>query len=316
METRFDEARHPIGVAAERTGVSTELIRAWERRYGATEPARGSGGQRLYSDADLERLSLLRRATEGGRSIGQVARLSQHVLSELVRGDEAARAERREWTGEDALAGAVDDLEAEALALAGDSLERALRDLLLELGFVPFVEEVAAPLLRRLGDGWHAGRVSPAQEHLASAAVRRVLDSARDVTAGRAEEGHTAVVSTFPGERHEAGALVVAAAAGLAGWRVVYLGADLPVAALAEAALETGARAVCVSVTLAGAERDIRDTFRALRTALPSHVEVYAGGPAVAADPEMLEGFGVLCPPSLSALTSALRRQATTPPSA
>src|SRR5919206_4189304 len=86
-----DVARHPIGVVAERTGLSPDLLRVWERRYRAVEPSRSGDGQRAYSDADIERLRLLRLATTAGRSIGQVARLATEELARLVGEDEAAR---------------------------------------------------------------------------------------------------------------------------------------------------------------------------------------------------------------------------------
>src|SRR5215207_6184842 len=82
--------RHPIGVVAERTGLSPDVLRVWERRYAVVEPHRSAGGQRLYSDADIERLSLLHRATQGGHGIGHVATMSKAKLEELVQGIEAA----------------------------------------------------------------------------------------------------------------------------------------------------------------------------------------------------------------------------------
>ena len=86
---------HPIRVVARRTGLTPDVLRAWEKRYKAVEPDRSSG-RRLYSDADVDRLLLLRRATLGGRSIGQVAGLSTAELEELTRADDeaAARAPR------------------------------------------------------------------------------------------------------------------------------------------------------------------------------------------------------------------------------
>src|SRR6188768_2569345 len=83
--------RHPIAVVAERTGLSQDLLRVWERRYQAVIPTRGPGGQRLYSDADIERLALLHAATRAGRSISRVANLSDATLAELVDEDLAAR---------------------------------------------------------------------------------------------------------------------------------------------------------------------------------------------------------------------------------
>src|SRR5215218_6409458 len=84
------DPRHPIGVVAERTGLTPDVLRVWERRYSVVEPSRSAGGQRVYSDADIERLSLLHRATRGGHNISQVATLSQEKLQDLVRDVESA----------------------------------------------------------------------------------------------------------------------------------------------------------------------------------------------------------------------------------
>ena len=313
MDSRHEEPRHPIGVAAERTGLSTDVIRAWERRYGATEPARDASGQRVYSDADVERLRLLRRATEGGRAISRVATLPLEELEELVGGDEEARAERSSGgpggDTEPRLDPVVDALESQALGLEAEHLERELSALLLELGFVRFIEEVARPLLRRLGEGWHGGRVTPAQEHVATGAVRRVLETARDLPSPP-EDAPRAVVGTLAGERHETGALSVAAVVRLAGWRVIYLGGDLPVSELREAAVSTGARAVCISATFGSGDGELATNLRGLRLSLPDEVEVYAGGGAVRAVREDLERYGVRCPADLTALRNVLRERA------
>src|SRR5688500_15622251 len=83
----YREPRHPIRIVMDRTGLSLETLRAWERRYGAVRPGRTDGSQRRYSDADVERLRLLARLVSGGRSIGQVARLGTEELAALSRED-------------------------------------------------------------------------------------------------------------------------------------------------------------------------------------------------------------------------------------
>ena len=82
---------HPIKVVVLRTGLSPHVIRVWEKRYGAVEPMRTPTNRRRYTDADIERLLLLQRATQIGRSIGQIAQLPTETLRNLVREDEAAR---------------------------------------------------------------------------------------------------------------------------------------------------------------------------------------------------------------------------------
>ena len=74
------QPRHPMGAVAQRTGLSSDVIRAWERRYGVVSPERSSGGHRLYSDADVEKLRLLHRLTLAGRQIGGLVQLEQSAL--------------------------------------------------------------------------------------------------------------------------------------------------------------------------------------------------------------------------------------------
>src|SRR5690242_7042924 len=164
-DTQNATPRHPIAVVTERTGLSQDLLRVWERRYGAVIPARGAGGQRLYSDTDIERLTLLSSATRAGRSISHVARLSTADLAALVDEDIAAR--RRLPTAVVAVSTARDlvgDAMTLARALDSTSLDDTLRRSVATLGISTFIESVAAPLLRRVGDEWHAGHLTLAQE--------------------------------------------------------------------------------------------------------------------------------------------------------
>src|SRR5688500_12030531 len=177
-----DEAvvpRHPIGVVAERTRLSQDVLRVWELRYSVAAPGRSAAGQRLYSDADIERLRLLNLATQMGRAISHVATLPTGELARMVRDDEEARGrapgrEPRSQPAEDLIALALDH----TIALDGAGLEALLRRALLTMGMTGFLESVASPLLSRIGDAWHAGRLAPSQEHLASAIVQRVLAAA------------------------------------------------------------------------------------------------------------------------------------------
>jgi DNA-binding transcriptional MerR regulator len=86
-----EQGRHPIAVVAERTGLSQDVLRVWERRYAVVRPRRGSDGKRLYSDADVERLGLLHAATRAGRNVSAVARLSTDAIAALVEEDTSAR---------------------------------------------------------------------------------------------------------------------------------------------------------------------------------------------------------------------------------
>lgn len=303
-----DAPRHPIAVVAERTGLSQDVLRVWERRYGVVTPTRGPGGQRLYTDADVQRLALLNAATRAGRGIGQVAALPTGALATLVDEDIAAR-ERR---NPPAIAMPdSEDLIGDALALArtldAAPLNEALRRAATRLGMSAFLESVAAPLLRRVGDEWHAGRLNPAQEHLVSSVLHHIITET--MRAFVPQNGAPRVlVATPAGDRHVIGAALVGAAAAVEGWNVIYLGADLPAAEIADAAHAAAVRVVAVSVVYVEQRDRVVGELRALRAKLPPKVALIAGGGGAVALESELTALGVVVAPSVPGLIAELRR--------
>jgi DNA-binding transcriptional MerR regulator/methylmalonyl-CoA mutase cobalamin-binding subunit len=302
--------RLPMRMVVRRTGLSPDVLRAWERRYGVVTPLRSDGGQRLYSETDVERLRLLRRATEAGHSIQQIKDLDAPALAALVRQEEPAAAGERDRPGQSRVPATAppDGVIAESLAaverLDGAHLERTLRQAALTFGSATLVEGLLGPLLRQVGDRWHAGTLSPAHEHLASNVVRSVLGW---VMAAHAVDGRAPriVVATPAGERHELGAMLAAATASAEGWRTLYLGPDLPATDIAHAALEASARAVALSAIHDNGT--LADEVRALARALPADVPVLVGGPSAMDEPGLAEGSAVRVLPDMPALREALR---------
>jgi MerR family transcriptional regulator, light-induced transcriptional regulator len=306
------QPKHPIAIAAARSGLSQDILRVWERRYQAVEPNRGLGGHRAYSDADITRLRLLRAVTSAGRSIGQVARLSTRELSRLAEDDTAARAEREHARDagqpRDASADAADIVE-RALEtmrrLDAVDLEHRLRRAIAQLGITPFIEDVASPMLRRIGEEWHAGRLTIAHEHLASSTIHDIIaESMRAMARGSGDA--TVLVATPTGERHAIGAALVGATAASEGWRVLYLGADLPASEIAAAAIATKARAVAVSSIYVQDRARTLGELRALRALLPSSVSLIVGGGGVAGMEGDLAPLGIRVGASLRDLRDAL----------
>ncbi len=269
-----DAARHPIGVVRARTGLSVEVLRAWERRYAVVRPIRSENGRRLYSDADVERLGLLHRAARGGRSVAALASLSTGELQRMVAEDAERASTRPTLPGsyrEQAM-GAVREL-------APERLESLLRRALLSLGAVTFLEEVVGPLLVEIGDGWHEGRITVAHEHAASATLQQLLGwLARSLEVPG--DAPRVLLATPRGERHAFGAMMAATAAAHDGWHVTWLGSDLPAAEIAAGAEQGGARVVALSAAsdAAGLERELG----ALRALLPQHVPLLVGGAGAA----------------------------------
>jgi len=268
-----DQARYAPAAVAQLTGISAHVLRAWERRYGAVTPWRTPGGARRYSEREVARLRLLRRVVDAGHAIGDVARLPDEQLAGLI-GIET----RSATTGAPAAALELplESLLEDVRAMRVDRVERALSIQLATLGPRSFAREVASPLLQRIGDAWEQGTLSVAAEHAATTAIRNLLGATLRRDAALAD-GPTLVFATPAGERHELGAMIAALYALGAGARAVFLGADLPAAELADAALRLGARGVGVSV--AGLAPEAADAeLRALRRALPDDVPILLGG--------------------------------------
>jgi DNA-binding transcriptional MerR regulator len=214
-----------IGELSRRAGVSPELLRAWERRYGLVRPARSTGGLRLYSHGDLERVRLMRRHLAAGMAAAEAAALA-------VRADAAEEP--------DAVPASPVASRAElAEALEGFDEPRAqtILDRLLAVTTIDtLLSSIVLPYLGDIGARWERGELSVAQEHFASGVLRgRLLGLARDWGLG---VGPVAVLACLPGEQHDLGLIAFGLALRARGWRIVYLGPDTPI----ETVEETGRR--------------------------------------------------------------------------
>jgi DNA-binding transcriptional MerR regulator/methylmalonyl-CoA mutase cobalamin-binding subunit len=292
--------RHPIGVVARRTGLKPDLIRAWERRYGAVAPGRSETRRRFYSDEDIERLLLLRRVVSSGRGISQVAGLSNPELEALIEAEPTPAAAYAQPSA----SSAPEEIDEVAEAFLNRCLSAAQRlderelELELDRASVLFsrthlIERVLVPLMRRIGELWHQGALRPLHEHMASSVVRSFLGGMSGACHPEISAPHL-VVTTPARQRHELGALLAAATAAGEGWQVTYLGPDLPPEEIAAAALQKGARAVALSITYPPDDPMLVDDLRRLRRLLGPHTLLLAGGRACPAYAAVLQEIGAL----------------------
>jgi DNA-binding transcriptional MerR regulator/methylmalonyl-CoA mutase cobalamin-binding subunit len=295
----------PLRTVAAMTGLTPDLIRAWEKRYAVVAPIRGARGARLYSSADIAHLRLLARAVGAGRAIGDVAALSLAELQKLAGqaapdGHEAS-SRRAPAPREDFVARVLECLERFDLAAA----TRLLGEAVIGLGVRRFVHEVVPPLVHQVGSRWADGELSISEEHLSTGMLRHLLAS---LMHGRPGRGRPLVLATPSGERHEIGLLLVALLARDAGVRVAYLGVDLPAADIVTAAARTGACAVGLSV-VAGKNR-ARSVVEvaAIQAALPAGVELWLGGADASNVAPAVQGFRGLVLDGLEATDAELVR--------
>lgn len=308
------EARYPIRVVANRAGLTPHVIRIWERRYGAVTPQRTDTQRRLYSDADIERLSLLRRATEAGHSIGRIANAPNAQLEELIRADALTAVATAHRDGGSRLVPAAWVTTPDAALQAGLDATRSLDSWKLEAILNQaavthsqpiLMEKIIVPLLNVIGDEWREGLLRPTHEHLASAVIRSFL-----ATIGGAYAVHEAapilIVTTPIGQLHEIGAMLVTATAAAEGWRVTYLGPNLPAEEVVAAAIQTRARAVALSVVYPTDDTRVADELRKIRQQLPESTLLLVGGRAAVGYAAVLKDIGAVHIENLPALRNAL----------
>ena len=210
-----------IGEFARRVGVNAELLRAWERRYGLLTPIRSPGGFRLYTAEDAERVAGMRRSLDAGLSAAEAARVA---LEDSRPTD-----------------GLLDDAAARLLARIRDYDEAGVQGVLDEsfaaFGVEAVLGQVILPALARVGDDWAQGTLDISQEHFASNLIRgRLLALARLWGRGG---GPLALLACAPGERHDISLLAFGLVLRSHGWRILFLGADTPIATLMEAVKTT-----------------------------------------------------------------------------
>lgn len=299
--------KHPMRLVMRRTGLSADVLRAWEKRYQAVAPERSAGGQRLYSDEDVERLTLLNQVTTNGRNVSMVARLDLDQLRAMVvedagAGSTAPTSEPDRFADRGLLPRLLDATE----RLEGQELERLLRQGTLHIGAAAAIERVIVPFLHEIGVRWHRNLLNPAHEHLATAVVQRTLHWVLD-GASPADDAPRIVVASLQGERHEIGLQIVAAIASGEAWRVVFLGADLPVAAITSATQQAGARVLAISIVAAEHDAPVLAHITALRHSLGTAVTILVGGAGAARYREELAALGVHLVTDLGQLRTFLR---------
>ncbi len=269
----------PLRTVSQLTGLSPDILRAWEKRYQVVSPRRGPRGSRLYSGEDVAHLRLLANLVAEGRSIGDVARLDRRELERL---SAAKISSQVETTAADTAGDRVVEQAIEALDLFDSGrLHRVLSDALVGFGIARFIDSVANPLLRVVGQMWSDGNLSIADEHLVSGVLRGLLSGI--LHSRGPNSGQKVLIAAPSGERHEFGALIAALIAADAGLEVTYLGGDTPGAEIADSADRCGARAVVLGLVNTENHDKALDEIRTVAAKLPVTTELWIGGEDAAA---------------------------------
>ncbi|RKH44271.1 MerR family transcriptional regulator [Corallococcus llansteffanensis] len=286
------ERTYRIHVAAELSGVRVELIRAWERRYAILAPERTPAGYRVYTDRDVALLKRLKALTEEGVSISEAAKQVPRLMAELDAVPPPVREtqEPAAGTGSQPEAWRAAVMEA-AEAYDQPRVSRVLDQVLSSLPPLRAFEDVLVPLQREVGERWHAGALSVAQEHLVTQVVRERLVS---LLHGAPDGGRRhAVLACFPEEEHELGLLGAALRLRYSGVRVTLLGQRVPPEGLGEMVARARPDVVGLSAVTNRGAPAFEDVLQRIKGALPKGLPLWVGGPAAQAHPDVCERLGV-----------------------
>ena len=252
------------------TGLTTSTLRAWERRYGLLSPGRTAGGYRLYTEDDVARLARVKSLLDNGFKISEAIALIEREAPPLAPAD--ASVESLETIRE--------ELQEALLSFDRPAASR-VAERMAALTFERRVDEVLLPILRAVGDCWERGDASVAQEHFTSAFIREKLIGMLQELDSGSPTGPEAVCAGVPGEAHEMGLLAAAVHLAVRGWRVTYLGMELPFEDLEFVVRARRPALLCTSLILQREPAEYQQIARRLRALAPAETTVVIGGAGV-----------------------------------
>jgi DNA-binding transcriptional MerR regulator len=248
MSTRTNAPQDSLRIhnVAAVTGVPEPTLRAWERRYGVPSPARTAAKYRLYTSEDVRLVREMRRLTESGVAANEAARRARSSKE---------KARSRTMGPYDPYAQMCITLVDAVKAFDVEAFESALREAMTLGSHLEIIDRVLLPTLRSVGDGWHAGQLSVAQEHFTSQRIGGLLRDLLRLLSG--VRGEYVVLACVAKERHEIGLLSFGVKLAAWGYRPIFLGADVPPKELAKAI--AGFEPALVGLAMTGAPTKARD---------------------------------------------------------
>lgn len=258
------------------TGLSKDVLRVWERRYGFPLPERDGNGERLYPVDQVNRLRLIKRLMDQGHRPGKLLAMAVEQLAEL--------APRRPLAAGGRVQPATENL-TELLALLkvhdAASYQQALQQRLVRQGLQGFVQDTVAPLVRQVGEAWEDGRFEVFEEHLFTELTKRVLRQAIIALPGGRRRPRI-LLTSVPEEQHVLGLLMAEALFALEGAECIPLGTQMPLIEICRAASAHQADIVALSFSTAYPQRRIAGLLRQLRQQLAPEIALWVGGGGIA----------------------------------
>ena len=270
---------YPIRYVAQQTGLSTHVIRIWEKRYQAVVPKRTETNRRMFCGKDIERLKMLKTGVKIGHSISQIAGLSSEDLMELVKLDVPAASEVSTARESASLNAAYfyDRSLSTVLNFDAKGLESVLDRAAVHLSKLELIKAVIEPLCQKIGELWEHGELKVINEHMTTTVIRSFLWNLLR-SAEVSETSPKIVIATPAGHQHELGALAIALIACESNWQSLYFGPSLPAEEIAAAVAYADARAVALSITYYEDSHQLNLEIKKLRRYLGDDITIFIGG--------------------------------------
>lgn len=279
------------------TGISKEVLRKWEERYGFPVPQRDASGHRAYAAQQMARLKLIKRLIDSGMRPVHVVPLAEAALQSLLLADNA----KPPASNVDTVL--VQELMAVLRGRDLAALTQRLREELGRLGLENFVLGVMGALNTEVGAAWERGDIAIRDEHMYSEAIQRLLREQLSL-ADQADGAPRVLFTTPSGESHTLGILMAEALLSQYGAHCISLGAQTPVDDIVHGLDDYRADIVCLCFSAAFPKRRIAPFLKTLRGLVPATVEIWVGGAGVVSLDRTPRGVNVL--PTLQHLKQAL----------
>jgi len=287
--------KYPIKVVSQMTGLSVHVIRAWEKRYSVVEPDRTDTNRRLYSEEDIEKLKLLNDALHLGHHIGGIANLSLLELKKLIPKESNNLLEYKNGFAPINSENLVEEVLSDSMLAIRNYDAKKLESILLnasaKLTQPILIEELIIPLVYKVGDLWHTGEIRVANEHLASSVIRGFLYNLLD-SYSLNDSAPVMVTATPRGQEHELGALIAGVVAASSGWKVIYLGSNLPAEEIGAVVSYLKARVVALSIVYPNDDLHLKHELKKFKHLLPDGVSIIVGGRAANGYYDVLDEIG------------------------
>ncbi len=286
-----------IGAVERDTGLSKDVLRVWERRYGFPKPLRDANGERVYPTAQVDQLRMIRRLMDAGHRPGKLLALPESDLADLD--SRRVSAQRNS---------AIPEVHSQIMgylrAHDAQGLRLSLSQMLIKQGIQHFAVDTIAVLNRIIGERWSTGDLEVYEEHLYTECIRAVMYGA----IGAMPRHHVdprMLLTTFPNEQHGLGILMAEGILAAEGATTISLGTELPIGDIAAAAKAFSVHIVCLSFSSAYPSKQAVAGLASLRAMLPAGVDIWVGGALARRLRKDADGFQIVA--ELPDIVSVLR---------